>query len=672
MLRSHLLILLLSMLFAAGCSENTSSGHGNDNNGLLNNETNNTTNNTTNNATNNVTNNGGQCGTGMPWVPGTQAFVEVTDTWLPPALGVLGQRTNAVDIDDDGWVDLVIRLGGTRPDDFATEGGRRSWVLRNTGHGSFEDVTVASGLRQPRQTYEAAWGHSGEVFAFGDVNNDGFVDAYVGANVTDPNDPTEETSELYLGAAGGTFVLGPEDNPLRRVGESDVPSGAVFVDVDRDGNLDLWITQAVPDGGRQPNQDHLFRGDGTGQFEDVTEAFGLTTGDWTTGNLNYGRAHSNAWSATACDLNNDGTPELMAASYGRAPNHLWQGVRGDDGAVEFDNRSTSSRYAFDDRTDWSDNQSARCWCKLHPTAEDCAGVPPPDLIRCTTDADAFRWNHDSDREPFRLGGNSGTTTCADVNNDGWMDLLTSEIVHWDVGSTADPSELLVNLQKDLVKFDRPGNEVTGLTRVHDQVDWNDGDITGTAFDFDNDGWPDIYIGSTDYPGARGLLFHQSAPLSFEPVPLADGLDHTRSHGIVAADFDHDGDLDLFVGHSRARCGDGGDCYPTAAPRLFENVTGNANAWIQLDLRGATGANASAIGARVQVTANGVTQTQEVAGGYGHYGAQTDHVLHFGAGSACTAVVEVRWPDDALTTQTFTLETGARYRVVKGHEPVAQP
>src|SRR5439155_22044496 len=107
--------------------------------------------------------------------------------------------------------------------------------------------------------------------------------------------------------------------------------------------------------------------------------------------LNKGLGHSNAWSAAACDLNNDGNPELLAASYGRAPNHLWQS-KGKDGSFGFLNQSVASGYAFDENQDWSDNESARCWCKLHPSDVDCPGVPPPKFIPCATDADAFRWD----------------------------------------------------------------------------------------------------------------------------------------------------------------------------------------------------------------------------------------------------------------------------------------
>jgi hypothetical protein len=593
------------------------------------------------------------CTEGSRWAPGVDAFSEVTDAWGLTDIAPDGVRMSAVDYDGDGWTDLVVRKSGA--DDFNEGGVRANWLLRNTGNGSFEDVTQASGLWAARNGTDPALGRDGSALVFGDVDNDGDLDVFTG--IPDGVDGVED-SELMLNNGDGTFSLGPDTQDWRNH-DDDNAYGVTFVDYDRDGELDLWTTHYY-------QQDRLFRGDGAGDFEEETYDVGLLTLDWLlVSELNAGRAHSSAWAGAACDLNRDGWPELLASSYGRAPNHLWQ----NDGG-SFVNRSVDSGYAFDHRTDWSDNESARCFCKLHPDEEDCAGVPPPALTACNSDADILRWDHDYDREPFRLGGNSGTTVCEDVDNDGWTDLLTSEIVHWDVGSSSDPSELLFNAGTEDVTFTRPGNEVTGLVRTHTMVDWNDGDMTAGVFDFDNDGWSDVYIGSSDYLGSRGLLYHQTAPRQFVEVPLEDGIDHTRSHGVVAADFDRDGDLDVVVGHSSARCDY--DCYDTFVVRMFENKVGDDGNWVALRLVGDDGSNRSAIGARVEVTADGVTQTRQVDGGHGIFGTQSDLVVHFGLGSACTATAKVTWPDAGGTEQTFDLVAGYRFVVHQGELPEVDP
>jgi hypothetical protein len=326
-----------------------------------------------------------------------------------------------------------------------------------------------------------------------------------------------------------------------------------------------------------------------------------------------------------------------------------------------------SGYAYDQSFTWEDNQFARCFCQANRSAEGCADVPAP-LITCGTP----NWNHANDRRPWRLGGNSGATICGDVDNDGDLDLFTTEIRHWWAGSGADGSELLVNDGATDPVFDRPGDAALGLEIAHGSGNWDEGHMTAAILDFDNDAWPDLYLGASDYPGNRGLLYHQSSALSFVEVAPAEGIDHNRSHGVVVADFDRDGDLDVIVGHSRARCGPPNDCYATSQLRFFENLAGDGGNYVQLALEGAPGGNRGAVGARVRVTAGSVTQTQEVEGGHGHYGAQNDRVLHFGLGAACEAEVEVRWPDGTLTEERFTLPAGHRYQVRQGWLPTVAP
>lgn len=585
------------------------------------------------------------CNDATPWTPGTPAFRDATKDWGLKELGANGVRINAVDFDGDGWTDLAIR-SGNEPDDFA-EGTRSAWLLRNTGDGGFEDVTEASGIRDPRGK-AGSRGRRGPVWVWADVDNDLDLDVFTGVTY---DAASEDVSEIMLNNGDGTFSLGPKSSAIRDAELN--PYGAAFTDYDLDGVVDLWIGNYQVN---VPTQDRLFNGRGDGGFGEKTTKAGLTTESWSSiDDLNEARAHSLAWSAAACDLNNDGWPELIASSYGRAPNHLWRSEQG-----SYTNASIASGYAFDHRTDWSDNESARCWCTLNPDDDECAGVPPPEAIACTENSDAFRWSHSSDRNPYRLGGNSGQTVCRDLDNDGWIDLLTTEIVHWDVGTSSDPSEILFNTGSPDVLFERPGNEVTGLTREHDIPDWNDGDITANTVDFDNDGWPDVYIASSDYPGTRGLLYHQVAPRQFEPVPIEDGVDHRRSHGVAVADFDRDGDLDLVLGHSTARCDD--ECYASNHVRFYENVSPPGNA-IQVRLRGdGTQVNGAAIGARVEVTAGGVTQVQQVGGGGGQWGAQDDLVLHFGLGSACEAEVKVVWPDSEQSVSRFSVQGGYRYSI----------
>jgi hypothetical protein len=484
-----------------------------------------------------------------------------------------------------------------------------------------------------------------------------------------------ETSEILLNDGHGHFTLGPEDSAIRRKDGHDYAGGASFVDFDHDGNVDLWVPQyAYPQsGGQVPQQNMLYKGDGTGYFTNWVLQGQVQTRPWTnTADMNNGIAHTLSWSSLACDLNGDGFPELLAGSYGRAPDQLFQAVSGD--SVTYKNRSVASGYAYDNNFSWTDNQFARCYCQTNPTDANCPTDIPPPLVNCDTP----NWDMANDREKYRLGGNSGTTVCADIDNDGRFDLLTSEIKHWWAGEGSDAAEVLVNSGEADVRFDRPGRDSMGIVVPHASSDWDEGIMTGAIFDFDNDGWQDLYLGASDYPGNRGLLFHQASKMQFESVPFDVGIDLHRSHGIVLADFDRDGDLDALVGTSTARCDMNSypdadtPCYAKAFPRLFENILGQDGNWVQLELEGGPGTNRSAIGALITLTAGGITQSKQVDGGHGHFGMQDDLVQHFGLGTAGDAQVTIRWPNAALETQSFSVHTGSRYHVKQGSAPVKLP
>jgi hypothetical protein len=273
------------------------------------------------------------CSAGTRWEPGAPAFREATAEW--GLEGVEGVRLTVTDIDGDGWADLEVRRGALGVDDFSSSATRNTWLLRNSG-GRFDDVTESSGFLTRRN--EGGGGRPVQVVAWGDLDNDGDLDAYSGLGTDDWEGVGYEQSEVLINDGSGHFSLGAIENPIRRSDESDSPAGASFVDVDHDGFLDLWVPQhngTSGSGALLLRQDHLWRGDGTGRFVDATDELGLTTLDWLNiDDIDAGLGHTRAWSAAACDLNGDGLSELLAASYGRSPNHLWQARREVD-AVRF-------------------------------------------------------------------------------------------------------------------------------------------------------------------------------------------------------------------------------------------------------------------------------------------------------------------------------------------------
>jgi hypothetical protein len=132
--------------------------------------------------------------------------------------------------------------------------------------------------------------------------------------------------------------------------------------------------------------------------------------------------------------------------------------------------------------------------------------------------------------------------------------------------------------------------------------------------------------------------------------------------VVTADYDLNGFLDLFVTNGLSMYPE--DAYTVGgADKLFRNL-GNSNHWVQLDLVG-TVANRDAIGAKVYVTAGGVTQLREQNGGY-HRWSQNHQRTHVGLGSNTMMNIEVHWPSPSTQVDTFTNVRADRlYRVTEG-------
>jgi hypothetical protein len=165
------------------------------------------------------------------------------------------------------------------------------------------------------------------------------------------------------------------------------------------------------------------------------------------------------------------------------------------------------------------------------------------------------------------------------------------------------------------------------------------------FDFDNDGWKDLFIANghvyaqiaerkihLTYRQPR-VLYRNLGNGRFQDVSASAGAairEENLGRGCAFGDFDNDGDVDIVINNL-----DG-------APTLLRNDGGTRNNWIMIKCVG-TRSNRSGIGARVRVTARGHGQIDEVMSGSSYY-SQNDFRLHFGLGQAEKAdVVEIAWP-----------------------------
>jgi len=588
-------------------------------------------------------------------------FTDVTDEigFSEEGLVVAGSTITTADINNDGWPDLYISKGGKTRENSELPTGLYRLLLNNKGTG-FTEVTWTSGLFKTRE------GEEGRVSSFviwGDVNNDGFVDAFNTAYLDSDTEDTGDRSSLFLGKGDGTFTIAPHHQFFAVY--LDPLAGASFLDYDRDGKLDLFAGHHYGTYGYPENaeMDTLHRGGGNGKFTNVTKETGLATLKPTEETIKAGTNHKPTWGVTACDVDGDGWQDLMTTTYGRGFNMFWRNMGG-----TFEDLSLSSKFAEDENLDYADDQWFLCYCKSHTDAGDyCADAANPS-ITCTGLEDA--WEPGYSDHPARLGGNSSGTVCADIDNDGDLDLLGVELAHWHIGQASDKTELLRNDGFPAKPFTRPGREATGILRTHISG-WNEGDLGALAGDLDNDGRIDLYVLSSDYPGTYALLYQQQDDGTFKEVGKDTGTRVIRSHGATLIDYDRDGDYDLVVGSSLMRWS-ATDIPPAPTQpwvKVLRNDTGqNANRFL-FSLEGSgksDGANRMAIGARITIKAGGKTFVHEVQGGYGLFGFQNDPLVIIGAGDACIAEeIKVRWPNKTGNISIF--KDVSANQVLKIHE-----
>ena len=202
------------------------------------------------------------------------------------------------DYDEDGFPDILVTgYGGLT-------------LFRNQGDGTFSSIpSEQSGLADTSWSSAAAWG---------DFNQDGFLDAYVGHYVDwsfqnhpiCPSDQNPEDREIcsprqfqslndmiYFSNGDGTFREATSEANLRAGGKC---LGVVSLDIDRDGDCDLYVANDT-------TNNFLYLNDGRGRFEEVGELSGVALDDHGIPNGSMG--------VDVGDFNQDGQFDLWVANY---------------------------------------------------------------------------------------------------------------------------------------------------------------------------------------------------------------------------------------------------------------------------------------------------------------------------------------------------------------------
>jgi hypothetical protein len=523
------------------------------------------------------------------------------DTRLEPIMPLIasnGAAVSVVDFDRDGWPDLYVTM---------SESGGWNALYRNRGDGRFEDVAARLGLADVNR---AGTGVSmGSVW--GDYDNDGDEDVFV---------YKWGRQELFRneGGTGFTSVTNALDLPdWLNAGT------AIWLDYDADGWLDLFVGGFYPasvnlwdlesmrflpesfeyanNGGRN----WLLRNRGDGTFEEVGHEVGLTSTRWTL-------------AAGAVDITGNGYPDLLIANdFGVSELYVNEGGRFRDvGRSSNIGRSPKSGM----NASYGDLFNRGEWALfVSNIAEPGILMHGNDLwVPAGTADGAPTFRNAATALGVDLGGWTYGAQFADLNSDGWLDLV---VVNGFVSGDS----------RESYWYDYSKVATGYRSIIADANNWPP--LAGRSLS----GYQQDLFWMND--GAGGLI---SAAGAVNVDSAWDG------RAVAVADLWNRGVLDVVIANQRGPL------------QVLRNEVSEDRHWIGFHLRGTT-SNRSAIGATVRLFWSGRQQVQQVDGGSG-FASQRDRRLLFGLGTASAVdSAVIAWPSGMR--QTIRAPTVRRMHVI---------
>jgi len=497
----------------------------------------------------------------------------------------------------------------------------------------FSDVTEEAGI-----TFRHFDGRQGDRYfvetigsgcAFLDYNNDGHLDLYLVSANNFPQSPDEDNSydnQLYQNTGSGSFVLvaaGVEDQGYG--------TGVAVADYDGDGWLDLYLTNF--------GSNRLFRNQGDGTFQDLTQQAGVDDPRWSAG-------------AAFADYDGDGWLDLYLTNYCdfQLADHRTcaeQRVEVYCGPEEF--KGVTDRL-FRNQGDGTFQDLTQQAGVHNPIGKGMSAIwsdydndGDPDLFVANDGTENFLYQNNNDGTFQDLAWLAGIDCDDHGNMQGSMGLDLA-----DYDNDGYPDLLVTNFQRQLnTLYRNEGNGFfndvsfpSGLGYSLPFVSWGTG-----FFDFNKDGFLDLFIvnghiqdqiesydSSTTYLQVDHLLINDQQN-SFDRQPT---LFTTPKSGRGAAfgDYDNDGDIDILVNNAHD------------VPTLWRNDTKSMHHWLMVKLVGQNG-NRYGIGAKTKIITSAQTWSAECRAG-ASYMSTNDSRLYFGLGQTRSIEqVEVHWPSGLI-------------------------